>query len=304
MGFIYMKSPRGLFFVFLIILTVSACSTLDRQSRIETAQRIAAPSWMVKRLVPAGAFDVVAYERMHERFAPANVYIEGDGSLLSRTPDNPVALRLASRDKADNLVYLARPCQYRAPETSCLDTYWGGTEFSPAVIAGYDKALDEIKARYNIEGFNLIGHAGGGAIAALLAAERDDVLSLRTVAGTLDHEAFSAVNMNSAFVDSLNPASYGKELSTVPQAHFTGETDDHVPVSVYQSYAASLPNDHCVHHEIVPKTNHTKGWTDVWPDLLDKAPSCGFVQRDIVVPPPYVEPEPPVRTERLVPSKP
>lgn len=292
--------------LFALLIITSACSTADLQMRKEIAQRIAAPSWMVKRYISTGSFDLMAYERMHKRYEPANVYIEGEGDAadFSRTPENPVALRLASRDKTENLVYLARPCQYQKAEDTCADTYWQGSDFSENVIAGYSGALDEIKARYNITGFNLIGHAGGGAIAALLAAERDDVLSLRTVSGILDHTVFTDLH-GQAFSNSLNPASYGAQLSSIPQYHFTGETDDRVPESVYHSYAASLSDDHCLMHDVVAKTNHHEGWTDVWPELLKKKPACAFQHREIIMPEPYIElPPEPIKTQRIKPSKP
>lgn len=295
-----------------LVVLVMACTTNDSQMRKETAQRIAAPSWMVKRHIDAGSFDIMAYERMHDRYAPANVYIEGDGGALSVTPDNPVALRLASRDKADNLVYLARPCQYQDGPPGCADLYWHGSDFSADVIMGYNQVLNDIKRRYNIEGFNLIGHGGGGAIAALLAAERDDVLSLRSVGGILDHRAFSALHVNQTFENSLNPAEFGVELSRVPQYHFSGENDEQVPAFVFESYAQAIPSDHCLQHEVVKETDHQRGWVDVWPTLLKKTPKCGFTMPETILPdnmpsvmgdlPPAAAT--PIRVEREKPSKP
>ena len=295
-------------------LFVSACGGSTIEMRQEIAQRIAAPSWMVKRQIPAGAFALTVYERMHERFAPANIYIEGDGlAWLSRTrksfdptPKNPVALHLAPRDKADNLVYLARPCQYsgRLDGAICDDAYWGQKRFAPEVIESYMAALDEIKKRYDIQGFNLVGYSGGAAVAALLAAERDDILSLRTVAGNLDHQAHSAYHDVSVLQDSLNPVDYTAHLALLPQYHFTGAHDTVVPSTIVQGYMNALPEGHCAKHEVVSDVDHETGWVDQWPDLLAKRPVCDGLSYETIELPPFEPYEAPVRVQRPKPEKP
>src|SRR5688572_2970340 len=70
----------------------------------EVADRIASPAWMAERNITAGSFSLKAFERMHKRYAPADIYIEGDGKAWvakneassDPTPLNPVALHLAS----------------------------------------------------------------------------------------------------------------------------------------------------------------------------------------------------------------
>ncbi len=185
-------------FVFVCGLSaglLSACSGTDTIIRQEVANRLASPAWMVKREIEAGPFALTAYERMHERGEAANVYIEGNGetvvtsATMNPTPENPVALHLATHDKADNLVWLARPCQYSSTfstDESCTAAHWGAEKFSPEIINAYNTALNDIKARYSIREFNLIGFDGGAVIAAMLADQRKDVVSLRSVAGTLD----------------------------------------------------------------------------------------------------------------------
>ena len=158
------------------IALTSACSA-PKLVREEVATRIATPAWMIEREVKASPFLLTAYERMHKRHAPANLYIGGEGTALrtdyagtfNPTPENPVALHLASKDNADNLVYLARPCQFTGmidEDAECDRAYWNDKIFAPEVMQAYEYALDEIKARYDLTGFNLIGYDGGAAIAA------------------------------------------------------------------------------------------------------------------------------------------
>ncbi|MCD8562495.1 MAG: hypothetical protein LRY54_00110 [Alphaproteobacteria bacterium] len=156
--------------------------------RDEIAHRMASPALMVERQIPASPFMLTSYERMHEHNAPATVYIEGDGlAWLSRneisldpTPTNPVALNLAAMDKAKNVAYLARPCQFSKmidKNTACPAKYWTNERFAPDVINAMNAALDNIKHQYDITEFNLVGFSGGANIAALLAAARTDVVS-------------------------------------------------------------------------------------------------------------------------------
>lgn len=274
----------------ILVFIVAACAG-HHPIRDEVADRVASPAHMIERLVPASPFALTVYERMHERFETANIYIEGDGEAwLTRisqsedpTPVNPVALHLASRDMADNVAYIARPCQYSkmlAPDTPCDPAYWGDKRFSREVIESYQLALDEIKARYDITKFNLIGFSGGGAIAAILAAERKDVASLRTVAGNLDHRAHSAHHLVSYMDESLNPPDFADALNRVPQYHFIGDRDDVVTNGVLHSYLQALGDTTCAKHEVVKEASHMEGWVNKWPDLLKKQPLCTAPARE------------------------
>lgn len=265
---------------------LTGCLNSTIAMREETAERIAGPAFMVERDIPAQPFLLTAYERVHENGGTANIYIEGDGLAwvsksrisLDPTPKNPVSLHLASRDKAENVIYLARPCQYSklldAPETPCNSAYWTNKRFAPEVLSAYDAALDNIKARYGISGFNLVGFSGGGAVAAILAGQRNDVLSLRTVAGNLDHRAHSAYHHVTYLDDSLNPPEYAAKLRTVPQYHFLGGRDAIVPPAVLHSYLQALGPSRCVQYELIQDAGHDEGWVNKWPELLAKKPVC------------------------------
>ena len=265
------------------LLAAAACAGAPLKDDI--ANRLASPVWMVERQIPAGPFNLTVYERMHTRYAPADIYIEGDGQAwlsntrlsLDPTPANPVALHLATRDKSDNLVWMARPCQYSGlieKETPCDATYWTDKRFAPEVLAAYNAALDEIKQRWNIESFNLIGFSGGGAIASILAAQRSDVASLRTVAGNLDHQTHSAYHNVSTLDGSLNPPEFAAKLASVPQVHFIGGQDEVVPPAVLHSYLQAVGDSSCVQYKFIQEAQHEQGWVDKWPELLAIAPVC------------------------------
>ncbi|PZQ45738.1 MAG: hypothetical protein DI551_06565 [Micavibrio aeruginosavorus] len=274
----------------------AACASLDNEYDEITAERIARPAFMVERRLESGGMDFQLWERMHKRYAPANIYIEGDGqpTYLNRdvsedpTPDNPVALHLASRDNADNLVYISRPCQFReSPDTKvCSDKLWSTRRFGPEVIAAYNQAIDEIKLRYDITEFNLIGYDGGANIAAVIATTREDVASLRTVAGDLNPAVVLPQTGQVLDADNLKAPDIAPALAKTPQHHFVGAGDEVTPPSVYHSFRQAMGDSECVHYSLVQDADHERGWVEKWPELL-KAP--------IDCPPPYVPVElPPV----------
>ncbi len=287
------------------ILVPAACASLDNEYDEITAERIARPAFMVERRLETGGMDFQLWERMHQAHAPANLYIEGDGqsTYLNRnisedpTPDNPVGLHLASRDNADNLVYISRPCMFReSPDVEkCSDKFWSTRRFSPEVLAAYNEAIDEIKTRYDISEFNLIGYDGGANIAAAVAASRTDIASLRTVAGNLNPDEVLAKTGQEIDADSLRAIQIAPKLAETPQHHFIGVGDEITPASVYHSYRQAMGPSECVRYTVVQDADHQRGWVEKWPELLKSPIDC---------PPPYVPaPLPPLPPSKDGPNK-
>ena len=137
-----------------------------------------------------------------------------------------------------------------------------------------DQALDDMKRRHHITEFNLIGFSGGGNIVALLAARRDDVLSIRTVAGNLDHQLQSGLHSVSPMPDSLNAKDIVPSIVHIPQLHFIGAQDYIVPKEIYESYKGASGHSGCVQSHIVDAVDHTQGWESVWASLLKVPIDC------------------------------
>lgn len=263
----------------LLGLAVTSCTTTPGPAeRGELAANLARSSGMVKTIVQANGFALVAYQRSGAPGKPMHVYIEGDGyAWASRrrlsdnpTPTDPLTLRLAVQDTAENVVYLARPCQYlEAYERQrCTPDHWSTGRFSEEVVAASDQAIEQLRVRANATGLNLIGYSGGGAVAALVAARRSDVLSLRTVAGNLDHAAFASYHGVTPLSKSLNPASYGAALANIPQLHFIGAADKIMPELIVEAFVRRLPTQRCVYITTVSSASHDQGWIDQWPQWL------------------------------------
>lgn len=261
---------------------LSACDRVTKPYlREETADRLAHPVWMYERQIPAGVFNLTAYERMHERFKPATIYIEGDGELTTDfrmdsknpTPRNPVALHLATKDKAENVAWIARPCQYYGIE-ECSEAYWNNERYSPEVVSAYNIALDEIKRRYDIEGFHLIGFDGGAAVAAILAAQRNDILTLRTVAGNLNTTLYASEHQIPPLAGSLNPADFAHKLADLPQTHYIGGQDEVISPALLHSYLQAVGPSNCVQYHFIQEAEHDQGWVEKWPGFLADMPTC------------------------------
>ncbi len=272
----------------LATLALGGCiATTMPYMRTETAQRIAAPAWMLKRDITASPYALRAYEKIHERGGTVNLYISGDGSEFispeewenNPTPKNPVALHLASKDSAANIIYLARPCQYTKmldKKQECEETSWKENRFSQEAINSLKTALDDIVRRYDITGFNLIGYAGGGAMATLLASQRSDILSIRTVAGILDHKAQSDLRGTPELSGSLNPVDIAAKIARIPQFHFIGGQDQYAPPAVAHSYIQSIPQNNCVQTMLVQEAGHDDGWGNKWSELLTIPVTCNY----------------------------
>lgn len=263
-------------------LMLAGCGSLaGNPLRDQVADRVASPAWMVKREIQATPFYITAFERMHEPGQTATLYIEGDGEApaMDPTPINPVALHLASKDLSDNLAYLARPCQYSGLldlNMKCDQSYWGDAAYNAETLAAYNTAINKIKRRYEITDLHIVGYDSGATLAALLAAQRQDVLSLRTVAGEFD-------------IAALGP--HARTLSGIPQHHFAGGQDDQNSPAQLHSYLQMVGDNECTEYTLIQESEHEKGWVDKWPELLkEKVPACSRpVEPEFV---PIEKPEP------------
>ncbi len=201
----------------LSLLALAGCELLDFGGD-KTVASHALPASFEKRLIATSPFPVTASERVRTPGQVAAVYIEGDGNM---------ALGLASQDVTANVFYLGSPCA--ADDSGCIESL--------------SAALDDIKSRYRIFGFNLVGFSGGAASAALLAAARDDVLSLRTVAGKLD-----------------SVTGVAEKILHLPQKHFVDPKD---PTAAKFVEATHRP-------DCVSLTPVAGSWTVKWPELLEQ----------------------------------
>ncbi|WP_421507431.1 alpha/beta hydrolase [Erwinia rhapontici] len=259
---------------------LTGCAT---DNRAATADAIARAAGLQQGEINAVPFVLRWWGRISDPDQPVHLYIEGDGfawvtpSQPSRdpTPFNPTALKLTAADPAVNVAYLARPCQY-IPMTrnpACDQSWWTDRRFGPVVINAMNDAITQIARQAPGQPLVLVGYSGGGAVAALVAARRHDVQSLRTVAGNLDMDEVNRLHHASPMPQSLNAKDVAPTLAGLPQIHFSGSEDRVVPHSVAQGYA-DASHSSCVQIVEVPGLTHGGHWETHWAALLAQQPAC------------------------------
>jgi hypothetical protein len=274
----------GLKFLTVIALApifVGCAGGLPVLDRHGVADRIAETVGFRTETVQTRPFMLVTRHRLLAPGQPLSIYIEGDGQAwlsrrrLSRnpTPTDPIALRLSVIDPAPNVVYLARPCQY-VDDLSCDPRYWSSHRYSETVVSAIDQAIELFRQRIGANKLHLIGYSGGAAVAALIAARREDVASLRTVAGNLDHDALNRHFGVSPLSGSLNPADFAAALAPVPQYHYVGSGDKTVPPFVAKRFASRSGDRRCLKISLIDGVTHEDGWTERWRSLLSRQVSC------------------------------
>lgn len=267
------------FIIILACLTLSACATYSPETRRQHANGLALAQHWQPLLIPTQIFDMAAYIPSSPSASNTlTIYIEGDGlAWLSRhrlsadpTPKNPLALQLALRHPAGSAAYLARPCQYVTSTQSqnCSRKYWSSHRFAPEVIAASNEAITALKTRLQAKELILVGYSGGGAVAALVAARRNDVKQLITVAGNLDHRAWTQRQGISPLSGSLNPADAWRKLVNIQQIHFVGSKDTVIDPSIIRSYQQHFPSNKQPEVRVIDDVDHHCCWSERWAEIF------------------------------------
>jgi len=264
----------GAAFLFAVL---SGCSTPRSFRDAREIAVWAGEHGFVETPVQAGAFRLVAFVRKPS--IPSDtlvIYIEGDGAAWPTpyhpprdpTPARPVSLALAMADPSPAVIYLGRPCQYlRADELErCDSAYWTERRFAPEVVAAYDAAISQKKSALVARRLRLTGYSGGGVLATLLAARRDDVDALVTVAAPLAIAEWVTWHKASPLKGSLDPAELGENVRLPRGVHFVGEKDETVPSAIAESFVRRKGG----RVEIIPGFDHECCWTRDWVTLLKR----------------------------------
>lgn len=277
-----MLSPMR-FLLPLLFACLAACATVSPAERTQAAQRLAAAAGWQAETIDTGRFRLLSLHPAPTAVDTLAIFIEGDGlAWIDRhtpsadpTPRTPLALQLALAEPLLTAAYLGRPCQYDAAgtPTRCRTADWTEARFSAEIVAAMDAAASRLKQRFNARRLVLVGYSGGATIAALLAARRHDVSRLITVAGLLDHAAWTARQRLAPLTGSLNPVAAWDRLQSLPQIHYVG-SDDRITGRAALGQALASPSSNAQVVEIAGFT-HACCWPAHWPRLArerDTAP--------------------------------
>ncbi|MBI1261446.1 MAG: alpha/beta hydrolase [Rhizobiales bacterium] len=275
----------------LFVAVLAGCAKApDSHERRATAAGLARQGALQAEILNAGEFDLLSYSRPEQKADLAIIYIEGDGlAYISRskpsrdpTPVDPLTLKLALADPRPGVAYLARPCQFTGGDKArnCYNDLWTISRYSPDVVAASMAAIDQLVARMGARHIALVGYSGGGVIALLVAAQRQDVAWVTTVASPLDVDAFTTYHKVARMSGSLNPVDAADRLATLPQIHYVGADDEIVPPGVVDSYLHALGRPDCAKMVIERNVNHHQGWDARWAQLIKTIPHCEKARND------------------------
>jgi pimeloyl-ACP methyl ester carboxylesterase len=152
---------------------------------------------------------------------------------------------------------------------------WARGRYAELIVASMNRVVDHFAVPFTHPHINLIGYSGGGAIAALIAARRHDIDSLRTIAGNLDPAATSRYHAADMDADFLDPMMIAQRLSLIPQVHYVGAGDRVVPAFLATNFIKAEGPSFCVALTSFPGVTHKTGWEQVWKSRATVIPVCG-----------------------------
>lgn len=272
------KGARHLCLALLFVSSLAGCKTLTAIGAYESADKLAQTHNWTPVFLETPHFTLKTYmgpKRNPE--LPLIVYIEGDGyAWIDRkwvspdpTPRSPFMLDIALKDQTYNAVYLARPCQYvieTGRGANCQTALWTDARFNAVVVDDMSVALDLLIAQRPHKGLILAGGSGGGTIAMLLAAQRQDITGIVTLSGLLNHDSWTNYHKISSLTQSLNPANAYQEIAHIPQLHLLAGEDDVIPPKLSKKEVAKL-NDlspETISWLEVAQIDHSCCWDHYW----------------------------------------
>lgn len=172
-----------------------------------------------------------------------NVYIGSDGTPWNfdvpaedPTPRNPFTLRLMMLDPQPAIL-VGRPCYHGLSDShGCNQSIWTSARYSRIVVESMVDVIDRYLDQHAYESVTLIGYSGGGTLAALIAAELEQVNMLITVVANLDTDAWTRHHHYEPLFASINPANEPPLRESITQVHYFGALDSNVPMSTTDKY--------------------------------------------------------------------
>ena len=239
--------------VLITLLFLTGCTTIK------------VPADFVYKEINTRNFTFASWQKATNPTAPYKIYIEGDGYAFNAhgratqdpTPRSTLVRELAFGDDSPNVVYLARPCQY-VKSPICSKRHWTTARFAPEVINAEYAAVKQITGDNPVI---LIGFSGGGQVAGVIASAKPglNVKKIITIAGNLDHLAWTQYHNLPPLNESMNLESYRKQFAKIPQIHYVGSDDEVMPPLLVHEFVG---NDDLVVE--VDGASHNEGWEEIY----------------------------------------
>ena len=237
-----------------VVLFLSGCKSL------------VIPNDFLYKEIETTTFKLASWQKIKNPNAKFKVYIEGDGASFDAygwptnnpTPKSTLLREIAFGDYNENVIYLARPCQF-VKDDMCSQRHWTGGRFAVEVINASFEAVKKLAGDNDVV---LIGFSGGAQVAGLISVAKKglNVSKLITIGGNLDHLAWTQYHKVAPLNESLSLADYRNEYLAIPQVHYVGKKDR---VILPELVIEFVGNNELVY--VVKNAAHNDGWEDVYP---------------------------------------
>ena len=223
------------------------------------------PESFVYKEIKTEKFTLASWQKITDVQAPVKIYVEGDGASFNGmgrptsnpTPKGAVLREIAFGDNSPNVVYLARPCQF-VHDNQCEQKYWTTARFAPEVISSEKEAILQVAQSFPVI---LVGFSGGAQVTGLVAVTTPElqVKKMITIAGNLDHKAWTKYHNVPELTDSMDLAEYKEQYLLLPQEHYVGNKDTVMPPMLVEDFVGQDKI------RMVPSAEHNKGWERIYP---------------------------------------
>ena len=210
-----------------------------------------------EKQIETSHFSIAVWEKKDiQRGQPLRIYFEGDGNP---NPMHKVAFDLASADETNNVIYVARPCQW-SKDKICAQKpqIYQGARFHAEIMKEMQELTEYLIRKHHAPAVELIGY-DGGAVIALNMATKVPTKRVITVAGITDINAYTEYNdLPNIEADNMeNPADNLMALADIPQIHYVGKEDEVTPRRLAERFVARMNNPKSAVVKVVPDVDHT-----------------------------------------------
>ncbi|GAB1260165.1 hypothetical protein NBRC116495_08720 [Aurantivibrio plasticivorans] len=201
----------------------------------------------------------------------ALIFLEGDGRpwrrvVPNKNPNthNSVVLPLMAASTSYPAAYIHRPCYgFKKMPERCDASWWTSGRYSLRVVELLSNTIDQLQVSWGDRQLILVGHSGGGALSLLVANQRYDVAAVVTLAGNLDHSAWTDYFHYLPLSESLNAQDVTLP-SSVLRWHLVAGNDKTIPASISMASVAEDPQARLL---VYDDFDHNCCWDRVWPDI-------------------------------------
>ena len=190
--------------------------------------------------IKTDSYEIATWQKINNpKNNSIHIYIEGDGNSFDAygqptddpTPHGTLVRDLAARDNFENVVYVARPCQF-IMDDNCKRQDWTTGRFSQKIINAESDVIKQIAKNKHIV---LVGYSGGAMVSGLVIKQNPKLKVDKwiTIAGVLNHKKWTEYFGDEPLGESLNMDT----LPNVTQVHFVGGRDKVVPYDLAKTWA-------------------------------------------------------------------